>query len=328
MLQKLIAIKDLEYTNVKYNKSKNQNLLNYQRQSTFYQSLLESVKNVGLKNPLIVHPKNNRNKYKLYIGNNRLTAAKDIGMTYIKCIIGTFTKKEVQELKNQYVAVFYNTPKIKNIFTSFYTTDTPYEEVIKNLIKSFNKFNIKYLIKEYQNKGSWLKNLRYKTQCILEVMQETKLNVIYTDADSIIKQYPILFEHFPKNTDWAAYVRKERVTTFFKTGELLTGTMFFANNNNVIKFLKLWDKATKNTSDKTEQHILQQMFNDNVHKKLKFRELPENYCHIFDHISSQSPVIEHYQYSRKYRKFIKPTEVKTIIEPITKFIKLEKPLSL
>ena len=108
MLQKLIAVNQLEYSNDKYNQSKSENLLKLQRQSTLYQSILQSVKEVGLKNPLIVHPENKKNKYKIYIGNNRLTATKDTGLTHVQCIVGTFSKQQVNNYKKQYKTISYS----------------------------------------------------------------------------------------------------------------------------------------------------------------------------------------------------------------------------
>lgn len=92
-----ILIINLLYSSDKYNKFPH--LVEKQKKTVYYQAILKSIKKESLKNPLIIQPKNCNGKYKLYIGNNRLTALKELNQTKVPCIIGQFTKEEVKHIK-------------------------------------------------------------------------------------------------------------------------------------------------------------------------------------------------------------------------------------
>jgi ParB-like chromosome segregation protein Spo0J len=91
-----IPINEIIYSTDKYNKYPH--LVEKQKESDLFRKVYKSIAEDGLKNPLLVHPKNN-GKYQIYIGNNRLTAAKLCNYTEVDCIIGTFTREEIRAIK-------------------------------------------------------------------------------------------------------------------------------------------------------------------------------------------------------------------------------------
>ena len=222
---------------------------------------------------------------------------------------------------------------MNHIYVAFYTRNTPYEKEIEKLIESLEKFNLEYIIKDYESRKDWLKNIHYKPECILDVMNDfPNKNIVYTDADSVIKQIPKLF--FNTKADIMAHIRENRRNDkLFINGEMLSGTLYFANNERAIRFVKEWVIASnKNIGEITEQHLLQMMFNNERHIKLgiEFEPLPAEYCCIPVLMNNIVPVIEHHQLSRITRKWFKVKgiiakqkvrEVKKIIKSKNKVIK-------
>ena len=222
---------------------------------------------------------------------------------------------------------------MNHIYVAFYTRNTPYEKEIEKLIESLEKFNLEYVIKDYECRKDWLKNIHYKPECILDVMNEfPNKNIVYTDADSVIKQTPKLFDN--TKADIMAHIRKERKNNdLFINGEMLSGTLYFANNKHVKQFVEHWVmQSNKNIGKITEQHLLQMMFNNKKHIKLgiEFEQLPAEYCCIPLLMHNIIPVIEHHQLSRITRKWFKVKgiiakqkvrEVKKIIKSKNKVIK-------
>lgn len=197
---------------------------------------------------------------------------------------------------------------MNHIYVAFYTRNSPYQEEIKKLITSLELFNLEYVIRDYKCKKDWLKNIHYKPICILDVMNEhPNKNIVYTDADSVIKQMPDLFNN--TKADFMAHIRKNRKNNrLFINGELLSGTLYFANNKHVKKFVENWvTQSNHNIGKITEQHLLQMMCNNNHHIKLgvKFEQLPAEYCCIPLLMKDVVPVIEHHQLSRTTRKLFK-----------------------
>ena len=195
---------------------------------------------------------------------------------------------------------------MNHIYVAFYTRNTPYEKEIEKLIESLEKFNLEYIIKDYESRKDWLKNIHYKPECILDVMNDfPNKNIVYTDADSVIKQIPKLF--FNTKADIMAHIRENRRNDkLFINGEILSGTLYFANNERAIRFVKEWVIASnKNIGEITEQHLLQMMFNNERHIKLgiEFEPLPAEYCCIPVLMNNIVPVIEHHQLSRTTRKW-------------------------
>ena len=92
-----IPVDKIQYSSDKYNKFPH--LIEQQKRSSLFQNIFKSIEKEGLKNPLVVEPKNRNGKYKLYIGNNRLTSVKMLNQIEVECIVGQFTKEEVKNIK-------------------------------------------------------------------------------------------------------------------------------------------------------------------------------------------------------------------------------------
>lgn len=210
---------------------------------------------------------------------------------------------------------------MENKFTigTFYTIDTPYEQVFKDyllpsVMNLFYEYEVKWKVSAIENKGSWNKNVAQKPLVILKMLEE--MNNIYNndkalvflDADSSVDKYPRLFNEIPNDVDIALHYLDW--ATWYQNGinrkELLTGTMFFRNNQKVRDLVKEWYEQALKT-DVWEQQVLERLL---PKTDLVVYELPVEYCYIKSmpngsapHVKCE-PVISHNQVSRKLKRVI------------------------
>lgn len=173
-----------------------------------------------------------------------------------------------------------------------YTINTPYEQEVENLRASLEKFKVPHKIYPIENTGSWAKNCQQKAVVIRRAMDEFQANIVWIDADAVVMANPILFEQL--NCDLSFY-------TFQRFKELLSGTLWVANNNRMRELVDEWIEVNK-TNDAWDQKNLQKIVERA--SNLKVSALPVTYCKVFNFRAgrNESPVITHYQASRKYRR--------------------------
>ena len=174
---------------------------------------------------------------------------------------------------------------------SYYTPQ--YTEVANRLRESLERHRFDFFIKSIDDQGSWDKNTHYKPIFIKECLKNEDA-VIWTDADSVLRQEPLLFHEL---TCDIAFHR-------FKGQELLSGTVFFRNTPNTQELLDIWIEFNNRFPDQFDQKNLDLAVN--CIKNLKIYTLPPEYVCIFDlsrqYYGGMTPVFEHFQASREYRQ--------------------------
>ena len=198
------------------------------------------------------------------------------------------------------------------VIASFYTINTPYEKVIQEyFVTSYQNIfkDSKFIIKAIRNYGNWYNNVAHKPQIVLELLEklDKHMCLVLLDADAEILKYPKLFEEIPEEYDiafhyldwniWYGYNRQP------PTKELLTGTMFFRNNDTIKALCDHWYKEAIKTHE-WEQKILQRIINL---YPVKIYELPLEYCYMKstpkgEPIVKLNPVILHHQVSRELKR--------------------------
>ena len=189
----------------------------------------------------------------------------------------------------------------KFIVVSYYTKGTPYQKEAVKLENSLMKHGIPYHIGAVPNRGSWQKNTHFKAVFVRNMLKEfTGINIVFTDADSVFYSYPKLFEDL--DCDIAFHLRN------WKHGrdELLSGTIYLANNEKVHQLVDDWIIINRANSGYWEQRNLQRALRLSK-RNLSISYLPMEYCCIFDDEKRKfcTPVIEHFQKSREYRRIIR-----------------------
>ena len=187
------------------------------------------------------------------------------------------------------VDLFYEGNKF--VMVSMYTVGTPYEQEVKALEESAFKFEVPHEIYAVPDKGDWVKNTHQKVGVIRDALKKHMSPVVWTDADSVIEQFPQLFNNL--DCDIAAHKIEQ-------WNEILSGTVYFAYNETVLKFLGAWEQM----NDAGEQPDAPNMqFLIESQEDMIFERLPAEYVKIFDnpHQKVSDPVIVHNQASRRFK---------------------------
>ena len=217
--------------------------------------------------------------------------------------------KVAQELKEKNIKVINLNPKSelkcfefsdidkikplnRPIITSYYTKGTPYETQVENLKTTLKRFNLDNDVMGIPDQGSWHKNTYYKPNFILFMMNKHKKRpIVFVDADAKIRSNPVLFSEL--ECDFACHFKLDK--------ELLSGTLFFKNNQKSRWLVKKWiEENEKHPNTHMPQKNLRTVF-DRHKDEIKWEKLPVEYCMIFDSSARYkvNPVVEHFQLSRQ-----------------------------
>ena len=202
--------------------------------------------------------------------------------------------------------------KNKFVVVSFLTVETGYEREIKKLKKSIEKFGYDYYIEGIDNQGSWDANTKYKSQLLLNSMEkrpDTEL-FMYVDADALI-QREIPLEEITGDLAVHYKIRGRNGKWHKRKPTMLSGTIFYKNNDKIKKLFKIWHKENKRTRIMTkgtyvwkvcDQRNLQNAIKNHTPEGLQIQKLGPEYCKIFDIMSfCKNPIIEHFQASRRLK---------------------------
>jgi hypothetical protein len=197
-------------------------------------------------------------------------------------------------------------------FISFYTGH--YQWDAEQLIKSMNKLRITNHDVEYRDRiGSWEANTQMKAPFILEKLKQNDA-VVWTDADSRVRQIPSFFDTI--TTDVGMFFLPKELAGEFTLPKhsilqnvdsyLQSGTMYFKNNDKVIKLLERWIELNDQDSQQWDQWTLQVALQES---DVTITQLPPEYVWMDGVVASayhdKSPVIEHTQASRRFKDKIR-----------------------
>ncbi len=202
------------------------------------------------------------------------------------------------------------------IIGAFYTPE--YEKELQKLKDSCHQFDYSYWFQEYLSTGNWQKNTYIKPEFILYMLNNYDEDILYLDADAIIKQPLNFFEQGIKG-DMSMFIvpknkRDGKVWPRTEAYCYLSGTMYFKNNERSKKFVTAWlkkrEKYPKLAGDQALiPYVLRE---DNL--DLEITPLPIEYVKIFDkRVPCGEPVIIHYQASRRLKRKIKMDNLKRTV---------------
>lgn len=195
------------------------------------------------------------------------------------------------------------------IVISHYTVNTGYEDEVKNLIRSLERLGLEHDITPVVSLGSWRKNSNYCSVVVLEALHKhAGRNVLRVDADAVFHRVPKLLTQDDFNADVAAHVHDFK----WHHDELLGGTIFFRNTPAVLRLVDCWAVECMVTKPELRNpDLLQCLLKSGQHADVKFVELPDTYCKIFDIMRNvPDPVIEHFQASRRFKAKVNEVGVK------------------
>lgn len=194
--------------------------------------------------------------------------------------------------------------KIISFYTGHYQWDA------EQLIKSMVKRGIKNFDVEYRDQaGNWEQNTQMKAGFILEKLKQNNA-VVWTDADSRVRQNPVFFDTMFADVG-VFYLHKKYANDFvlpehsvIKGADyyLQSGTMYFKNNEKVIKLLERWIELNSQDPRQWDQWTLQKAI---VESDVSVQQLPAEYVWTDAGYATGSPVFEHLQASRRFKDKIR-----------------------
>ena len=176
------------------------------------------------------------------------------------------------------------------LFVSFYTPE--YKKYADNLIKTLDNQKLNHYIAPVNDLGNWDLNTKFKPTFILKQLKESNTPIIWIDADSTIVRLPEALINMSDEVDIAYRQRGD---------ELLSGVVYFANNEDVIQVVKEWQKACRDKRiKKCDQEILHDVL-ETSNTELVVEELDPAYNYIvgLDSDEEVDPVIEAHRASTK-----------------------------
>ena len=183
------------------------------------------------------------------------------------------------------------------IVCAFYTTKTPYAREARKLIKSCNNHNIPHYIVPIDQQEDWTANCAQKPKIILQALAKNPdKNIVYLDADARVMRYPDLFDSL--DCDIGVH--------YLHGQELLSGTIFLANNSKVHNLVALWGNIQAEARHVWDQQVLQDTLRAfGASLGIKLVNIPATYCQIHDTMAGAGrPVIKHMQASRSLKKVV------------------------
>jgi hypothetical protein len=192
---------------------------------------------------------------------------------------------------------------LKDIFfVAYYTVDTPYEAEAIKLKTSLDKLDLLHDIVGVPSMGNWQQNTRFKAKFLQQMLTKHKgHNIVYVDVDAVVHSIPILFK------DYTCDIGIRYQDFRWRKNECLSGTIFLANNEKVMRVCEEWERI--NIKERDDNRNLEQWNLGSAISLLRSElsldilNMPPEYTFIFDSMKliypSITPVIEHFQASRQ-----------------------------
>lgn len=177
------------------------------------------------------------------------------------------------------------------VVCAFYTPD--YLPHVIELKRSLEQFQINHFLKRYPGGSSWEAGTRLKPVFIAECLSKLNTNILYVDADAIVRQPLSLLDTVA--TDVALWLQPVR-----KRGRehvrVAPGTVFVRNTNGGRRFAEAWKDGGKDCGPLSLDGEMLQMAMGRL-PGLTLTLLPATYAKVPDGDASQH-VIQHLHVSR------------------------------
>lgn len=190
---------------------------------------------------------------------------------------------------------------------TFFTEGTGYQAEVEKLAKSCREQDVPLAIYPVKNLGSWRLNLNAKSATILQAMTgHPGKDIVFIDADAIVRHRPAIFDFLSTAQEWDLAAHYYAASRLIPGGELLSGTLWIANSDAGRKIVKAWDDLARAHPELRHQRCLQRILAQD--QAARVYQLPASYTRIFDApgMRGVTPVIEHFQASRRLRSRLQP----------------------
>lgn len=186
------------------------------------------------------------------------------------------------------------------LIISYYTKDTPYEDLAKQLEQNLKDLNLSYEFCGFTNLGSWTLNCNIKPKFLSLMLDKyPNYHLLYIDSDTQILSNPFIKMDFDIGMHYYKYV------------EYLTGVMYLNNTVQTIKLIDAWVKAAYGNNKSPDQKILNKLISMQRYK-VKLYNLPRQYACTQLMRSVENPIIKCDFASRRFKAIINGNTTETI----------------
>ncbi len=197
------------------------------------------------------------------------------------------------------------------VICGFYTPS--YLPQILSLKASVEALGINHYFKRYEPRGGWEANTRIKAEFVAYALKANpNHDVVYLDADAIVRQPLTLFETATADVTMLFDHRRRQKLNVLR---IAAGTLLVRNTPGGRLFADSWAReAAKAGPLDLDEDLIYRMFP--TLQGVTVSVLPKNYSKIFD-APGDDAVVEHFQASRgqfKWRRAMRQTrQIATII---------------
>ncbi len=196
------------------------------------------------------------------------------------------------------------------LIVSFFTQNTPYEEEVKNLVRSCHEFGLESCVEGVDSFGSWELNCAFKPFFLCQKLQELKRPLFWVDADGVFLEKPTLLPLF--SCDFATRIHEELPLSH--PSKVISSTIYINNTQSALEILRRWAQESMRQlmqDDRKEEFWDQTALRDVLFgKKLSadIRSLPLSLTkisgHPLDEQAAPHATLEHYQASRRFKNMV------------------------
>jgi len=198
------------------------------------------------------------------------------------------------------------------IVVSFYTIDTPYEDLAQHLQRSCQRFDVPCCIEGVPSRQSWEINCAFKPIFLLQKWQHLRQPIIWIDVDAILVRS---LNAFTFHGDFGVRVRD---CSEEHPSKVATGTVFCGTSIQTGRILSHWARTCLDmlrdplrTQEVWDQDALRKVLIKNGLLS-SILHLPIELCKISGHPEDEKccpdPIIVHHQASRLYKRWISHPE--------------------
>ena len=174
------------------------------------------------------------------------------------------------------------------LFVSFYTNET-YRRYAVTLERSLDQFGLDHEIVPLRETGSWEMNTRQKAPFLLGMLDRYERDLVWVDADAVVKEYPELL---------AKGINEDVAIHYYEGRQPVSGTLYVSNRITAKTFLERWSEVNRNYKKFDDLNIPMALERTQGVSGL---QLPVEYCWLEDLMRPQKPeakpVIVHFRES-------------------------------
>lgn len=176
---------------------------------------------------------------------------------------------------------------------SFYTENNEYLEHAKRLRASLNKYQIDHDLCAIRDDGVWESVCARKAKFVQECWRSSELPIVWIDADATVESFPELFRDL--DADFAIHK--------WNGWQFASGTIYFGKTAVAEELIECWVRRCEADPITWDQTHLQSAWCDVAARQvIRSFWLPRSYSQIFDATEEGTPVVKHWQASRRPKR--------------------------